>query len=281
MATAGVEIHEGRAAARREGLKMPKFTSYVQGTPNWVELMAPDQQAAAAFYADLFGWEVETNPVDDDGNVYLIGRKDGEQIAGFMAQMPELAGSPAFWGVYLAVDDVDAATARIEQAGGKIDAGPFDVMEFGRMTALQDPTGARVSLWQAKSHIGTGLANEPGTPIWNELVTPDIERALAFYAEVIGLGSQEMEMPDGSYTVITNTAGEVVGGAMPPMMEGLPPHWNLYFNVTDTEATAARIAELGGTTLAPNFDVPGVGRMGFYADSQGAAFAIMQSPSEE
>ena len=38
------------------------------------------------------------------------------------------------------------------------------------------------------------------------------------------------------YTTITNVAGDVVGGAMPPQMDGVPPHWNVYFNVEDADA---------------------------------------------
>jgi uncharacterized protein len=258
---------------------MPKFTSYTQGTPSWVELSTPDQKGGAQFYAELFGWEIEESPVDEQ-NVYLQGKIGDSRIAGIMGQMPELAGHPAFWGVYLAVDDIDAVSAKIEPAGGKVEAGPFDVMDAGRMTALQDPTGARVNLWQAKDHIGTELANEPGTPNWNELVTPDVERALAFYAEVVGIGSQASEAA-GDYTTITNVAGDVVGGATKPMMDGMPPHWNVYFAVADADATAAQVAALGGTTVAPNFDVEGVGRMGFYADPQGANFAIIQNAPQQ
>ena len=52
-----------------------------------------------------------------------------------------MADHPAFWNVYLAADDVDAAAAKVAEAGGKVEAGPFDVMEHGRMVAIQDPTG--------------------------------------------------------------------------------------------------------------------------------------------
>ena len=86
--------------------------------------------------------------------------------------MPQLAGHPAFWGVYLAVDDVDATAAKVVPAGGKVEAGPFDVMELGRMASIQDPTGARVNLWQAGQSIGSVRVNEPGCPIWHELTQP-------------------------------------------------------------------------------------------------------------
>jgi predicted enzyme related to lactoylglutathione lyase len=254
---------------------MAKFESYVQGTPNYVDLMAPDQQAAATFYSQLFGWQLSEEPIGDGGGTYITASLDGDSVAGIAGQMPELAGHPAFWNVYLAVDDVDATTAKVEAAGGKIDAGPFDVMEHGRMSAIQDPTGARVNLWQAGTNIGTSRANEPGTPIWNECVTPDIAAATKFYAEVLGMGSEPMDMPTGSYTVLTNAQGAQIGGAMNPPMEGIPPHWNVYFNVADVDATVAKVQELGGTVVAPAFDVEGVGRLAVLSDPQGGMFSLM------
>ncbi|MFL6023004.1 MAG: VOC family protein [Marmoricola sp.] len=260
---------------------MPKFEKYQQATPSYVELTTPDPEAGAAFYAALFGWDVDAMdlPEESGGGVYRQGKLEGDVVAGISGQMPGMEGHPAFWGVYLTVDDVDGAAAKVEGAGGKVEAGPFDVMDVGRMAAIQDPTGARVNLWQAGTSVGTERANEPGTPIWNELVTPDIPKALAFYAEVVGLGSQSSEqMPD--YVSITNVAGDVVGGSMVPPMEGLPPHWNVYFAVEDADAGGRRVEELGGTNVAPNFDVPGVGRMGVYADPQGGMFNLFQAPQE-
>ena len=170
---------------------------------------------------------------------------------------------------------MDAATAKVEPAGGKVEAGPFDVNTNGRMSAIQDPTGARVGLWQARDTIGTQRANEPGTPIWNEIMTPDIPRATQFYADVLGMGSEAAPMGDDTYTVLTNAKGRQIGGAMNPPMADLPPHWNIYFNVEDVDATVAKAVELGGQVVAPAFDVEGVGRMAVLADPQGAMFNLM------
>jgi len=255
---------------------MVTFESYQQGVPAWVELVAVDQRKAAGFYADLFGWRIVENPVPD--GVYLTTWLGDDVVAGIEARRDGVGELPDSWTVYLAVDDVDAATARVEPAGGTVEVPPRDVADLGRWSEVRDPSGALVRFWQAGRRVGTGRANEPGTPIWNELVTPDIPKALAFYAEVVGLGSQSSEqMPD--YVSITNVAGDVVGGTMNPPMEGVPPHWNVYFAVEDADAGAARIAELGGTTVAPNFDVPGVGRMGVYADPQGGMFNLFQAPA--
>ena len=42
---------------------MPERTSYTQGTPNWVDLQTTDQDAAKAFYAGLFGWTYDDQPL--------------------------------------------------------------------------------------------------------------------------------------------------------------------------------------------------------------------------
>jgi predicted enzyme related to lactoylglutathione lyase len=52
----------------------------------------------------------------------------------------------------------------------------------------------------------------------------------------------------------------------------------VYFVVTDADAAAAKIRELGGGVLAEPFDTP-VGRMAVAADPQGAVFSIMQPAS--
>lgn len=259
---------------------MSRFDSYVQGTPNWLELNSTDQRASARFYADLLGWELEENPMDEQGGVYIIGRIEGDAVAAVAAMMPGMGDHPSFWTVYLAVDDVDAAAGKVEAAGGTVEAAPFDVMDEGRMAAVVDPTGARVNLWQAKTNPGIGRANENGTLVWNELVTPDLEKALPFYETVLGMTAKKMDMEGEPadappYFVLANAGGADCAGACPPPMEGLPPHWNLYFQVADADEVAASVPELGGGVMAAPFDIPGVGRIGVFTDPQGAVFNVM------
>ena len=257
---------------------MPRFERYAQGTPSYVELMTPDQEAAKAFYGALFGWEFEDVPMGDAG-YYVAVEMEGDSIAGISGQMPGMEGHPAFWGVYLTVDDVDAVAAKVPGAGGEVEAGPFDVMDLGRMASVKDPSGARVNLWQAGGTIGTVRANEPGTPIWNELITPDLPAATAFYRDVLGVSWEEVPMEGGpAYTCLV-ADGRQVGGAMPPPTEGVPPHWNVYFNVVSVDDTVARATALGGSVVAPAFDVPDVGRMAVLADPQGGMFNLLQNPS--
>ena len=258
---------------------MSTIEHYAQGTPSYIELTTPDQQAAKEFYGPLFGWELEDVDMGPAG-VYVTVAVSGDPVAGIAGQMPQLEGHPAFWGVYVTVDDVDATTAKVEPAGGKVEAGPFDVMELGRMAAVQDPTGARVNLWQAGQSVGSVRVNEPGCPIWHELVSPDLPTATAFYAAVLGVEWEAMPMENGDDYTCLMVGGRPVGGAFPPQLDGIPPHWEVYLEVADADATAAAAVELGGTQLQPPWDVPGVGRLALLQDPQGAVFGLMQNPPE-
>ena len=151
---------------------MPERTSYTQGTPNWVDLPTSDQAAAKAFYAGLFGWTYDDQPMGE-GQVYSMAVLNGHQVAAISSQPAEMAaaGAPPMWNTYLAVDSVDEATAKVEAAGGKVAMAPFDVVDAGRMSFVMDPSGAPVALWQAGQHIGATLVNEPGTINWNELLS--------------------------------------------------------------------------------------------------------------
>ncbi|HTQ91147.1 MAG TPA: VOC family protein, partial [Streptosporangiaceae bacterium] len=159
--------------------------------------------------------------------------------------------------------------------GGKVAMAPFDIMDAGRMSYVMDPSGAPVALWQAGQHIGATLVNEPGTINWNELITTD-PGAARFYADVVGLTTETMDMGEGGpYTVFK--AGEaMVGGTTPPQMPGVPSHWHAYFGTDDADATAAKAAELGGSVIVPPFDTP-VGRIAVLSDPQGAVFSVIKT----
>ena len=258
---------------------MPQRSSYTEGTPNWVDLQTTDAGAAKAFYSTLFGWAYEDMEMES-GGVYSIATLDGDAVAGIAAQSPDMraAGAPPSWNTYLAVDDVDAATAKVAGAGGQVAMAPFDVGDgAGRMSVVLDPTGVPVALWQAGTHIGARRVNEPNTVIWNELASGDVDRALAFYAEVVGLDARPMPMGEEEYMMLF--VGEArAGGATGPHMDGVPNHWHVWFAVDDTDATAAAAASSGGSVLMAPSDMA-VGRAATLADPQGAVFSIITGPA--
>jgi predicted enzyme related to lactoylglutathione lyase len=253
---------------------MPTRTSYTEGTPNWVDLQTTDVDAAKAFYGSLFGWTFDDQP-DPDGGAYSIALIDGQSVAAIAPQSPMLVENkvPPRWNTYIAVDDVDAAAAKVVGAGGQLLMEPFDVMEAGRMAFVADPSGAAVGLWQASDHIGATLVNEPNTLTWNELTSNDLVAALPFYEAVVGLTARETPMGEHNYTMLF-VGEDFVGGATIPQMEGVPNHWHVWFAVADADAAVATATAGGASVLLGPQDME-IGRIAVLTDPQGAGFSII------
>jgi predicted enzyme related to lactoylglutathione lyase len=253
---------------------MPERTQYAHGTPSWVDLQTSDQEAAKQFYAGLFGWTFD-DLKDDAGNVfYSMALLSGKRVCA-IGGLGDLAaqGVPPHWNSYVTVDDVDATTAKVAGAGGTVIAPPFDVMDAGRMSVVQDPTGAMINLWTAKESIGSELVNEPGAFSWNELTTPDVPKAAAFYAELFGWTAMTHE-GDMPYTEF-QLDGNSIAGAMNPPMPGVPTFWGIYFSVDDTDAAVEKAKTLGGSVFAGPMDIE-PGRFAVVADPQGAMFNVIK-----
>lgn len=250
-----------------------EYQSYEHGMPSWVDLGAPDPDAAAAFYAAVFGWEVVGDPSPDAGG-YRMCLLRGKPVAGIgPAQNP----GPPFWTTYVTVTSADDAAARITAAGGATYAPPFDVMTFGRMGVFADPAGAVFSVWEARDHKGAAIVNEPGSFCWNELVTTDPAGAAAFYGAVFGWTTAPVEGAEHGYTELKLGNRPIAGMMEKPdsVPAEVPPYWGVYFAVEDTDATVAKVQELGGSLLVPPVDIPS-GRFAIVADPQGAVFGLMR-----
>ena len=238
------------------------------GTFSWTDLATPDAQASKRFYGGLFPWEFEDNPIPDDG-VYVMARL-GDRAA---AAMFETAERHPAWASYVTVDDADAITERARELGANVLAEPFDVMDVGRMSTLQDPTGAVFCVWQPRSSIGAEVVNGHGSLSLNQLNTSDPEAAERFYGELFGWRFDQVGDEGTPYWGIFR--GKRVNGGMMPLPPGapMPSHWLVYFWVDDLDAAAGQVESEGGTmTVAPT-EVPG-GRILVARDPQGAFFAL-------
>ncbi|KKK07111.1 VOC family protein [Micromonospora sp. HK10] len=242
------------------------------GTPCWADLATPGLEDAKEFYPQLFGWTGQVSPEPAAGG-YTVFRKDGRAVAG--AGPPATPDQVPIWSTYVATDDADLVATRVEAAGGQVVVAPFDVFDQGRMAVLADPAGAVFSVWQPMAMRGAELFNEPGSMCWNELVTPDPERAKDFYGLVFGWHPEERAPGPMPYTG-WRCGARIVAGMMPQLEKlpaDLPAYWSVYFAVADVDATAAHAAELGGTILVPPRDNP-AGRSAALRDPQGALFSV-------
>jgi predicted enzyme related to lactoylglutathione lyase len=256
---------------------MAEVTSHEHGAFTWAELATSDPGAAKAFYTKLFGWSVLDTPMGPGpDDVYTRLQIGGKDVGALYKMRPEQAsmGVPPNWGTYFTVANVDQTTKKVKPAGGSVLAEPFDVMDFGRMSAVQGPEGAVFSLWQAGTHIGQQRINEDNVPCWTELQTPDAAKSGKFLADVIGFSLKGDA--SGNYTELQRGATSI--GGIRPMgkEEGIPPHWLIYFMVADADASVKKAQSLGAKVLMPAMNMEKVGRFAVLADPQGAAFAVFK-----
>jgi hypothetical protein len=239
------------------------------GTFSWTDLGTTDQQAATDFYRGLFGWEARDEPIPDDG-VYTMASLGGRDVAGLSTGPP---GMPPAWTSYVTVEDADAAAAKASGLGASVMAGPFEVMEAGRMGVIQDPTGAVFAVWQARDSIGAELVNGHGALTLNQLNTRDPERAREFYTAMFGWRIDPIPDTEIPYWGIFN--GETVNGGMMllPDEAPAPAHWLVYFGIDDLDAAARQIGQAGGVVVIPPTEVPG-GEIVVAQDPQGAVFGL-------
>lgn len=257
---------------------MTTHTKHEHGMFSWTDLSTNDVAAAKKFYSALFAWKANDMPMGE-GAVYSmqqIGDKDVAAISTLSDDMKKM-GVPPCWMAYFTVDDVDAATKKVAGAGGKVIKEAFDVMDVGRMSVVQDPTGATANLWQAKKHIGAGLTSEPGAITWAELTTNNVDRAGKFWATVLGWTADAQQMPGGMVYTVFKSGGKQAAGMM--AMKDVPPNWCVYFSVKNTDTIVKQVGELGGKVIVPATDIPNVGRFAVFMDPQGAAFAVLQPAS--
>jgi predicted enzyme related to lactoylglutathione lyase len=120
-----------------------------------------------------------------------------------------------------------------------------------------------------------------GSFCWIELATTDQTAAKTFYGALFGWTPNDSPMGPGEFYTIFRLNGRdaAAGYTLRPdqRAQHVPPHWMIYITVENTDAAAAKAQQLGGTILAPAFDVMDAGRMAVIQDPTGAVFCPWQA----
>ena len=252
---------------------MADVERYPNGTFCWIDLGTPGVEAAKTFYRDLLGWEMEDVP-SRDGATYTLCRLEGKEVAAIHG---EGSGEPAAWGSSISTDDLEGTTQRARELGAQVVTEPLDVMDAGRMALVRNAVGASVAFWQPGSRIGARYVNDLGAWGWNELVTPAVAEARAFYTQLFGWEAQDIPaaVPRTSFTL-----GNLLIGGMhsPAPQEGEASRWTVSFAVADADQSVAAVERLGGSVLLPLMDIP-IGRFAIVVDPAGASFTLAAVPS--
>ncbi len=242
----------------------------------WVELSSTDAAGSREFYAKLFGWNIQVNPDPQYGG-YALAKQGDVDVGGIGPKQPGDA-SPSSWSIYIGTTDADATAQKATAAGGKVVAPPFDVPGQGRMTVIQDPSGAFVSAWQAKAMRGfhSGGENQFG---WAELNARGLEKDLSFYASVFGwTAKRSAAAGDGQPYTELQVGGESLAGALEMnamIPKDVPSYWMPYFLVVDVDAMFTKATAAGAHEMVAPQDFPG-GRFAVIGDPQGATFGILK-----
>lgn len=118
------------------------------------EMPYDNRQRMAKFYESAFGWQTQmlgeemgnyvlaaTTESDDNGP-----KRPGAINGGFFPKKPDWpAQHPS---IVIAVDDINAATKKVRDAGGKVLGEPMEIPGVGKYVSFTDTEGNRVSMLQ-------------------------------------------------------------------------------------------------------------------------------------
>jgi predicted enzyme related to lactoylglutathione lyase len=191
-------------------------------------------------------------------------------------QSPE---TPTNWGLYIGTLDVGDLASKVEAAGGRVIAQPFDVGDQGKMAVFQDPAGAYISGWQP-AVMGGFYAGDPNTFGWAELNARGVDQAIPFYEQLFGWTTKVSPMGEGQppYTEF-QLDGESIAGAWemnPNIPASVPSYWQIYVNVDDVDAAFKKATSIGATEMMAPQDFPG-GRFAIISDPQGASLGLLKT----
>ncbi len=108
-------------------------------------LHAPSRERAEAFYATVFGWELEAQPHVPTALWRLPGYIGGENnqpmprdVVAVMTPIQAAAEIPPHWAVNFQVQDVDTVAERATDLGGALMMAPMTTPGF-RSAVIADP----------------------------------------------------------------------------------------------------------------------------------------------
>ncbi|WP_374405989.1 VOC family protein [Pelagerythrobacter sp.] len=251
----------------------------------WYQLMTPDAAGAREFYRAVVGWAIDERgeSLPGGGEYRMIRRADGGTQGGVLTLAGPMASNPAGWLGYIHTPDVDAAAARIIDAGGAVHVPAADMPGVGRMAMVADPQGAVFYLMTPTPPPGDPDAKsdvfdyeKPQRVRWNELQTTDVEAAVALYGELFGWEQRDrMPMGEmGDYLFIHHREG-MIGAIMPRMPDVPQSAWTFYFGADDIDRAAQAVTDGGGRLLGEINEIPGGEFAVHCADPAGATFGLV------
>jgi predicted enzyme related to lactoylglutathione lyase len=237
------------------------------GDVSYVTLAVPDLDRAKAFYGAVLGWSYSA------GSDPLLGA----QVEAIAPMTGLWAGAPAVGtrthGAVLGyrVADLASAVGRVRAAGGTV-SDPHQE-PYGLVAEGLDNQGIEFYLHEMPELTGSSPMNGSmeGDLSYITLVVPDLDKALEFYAVVVGWTFNVGRLGGAQ---VNNTLPQIGMGAVSKDDELNTPGAVLGYRVDDIEATTERVRAAGGT--AGPVERRPYGLESLAADDQGTAFYLHQ-----
>lgn len=117
------------------------------------EVPAGDIERAKAFYAEAFGWQMQSVPQMSYTLVTTTptGETGPTEPGAINGGMMERSGPVQAPIITIMVDDIDDTLATVQRLGGRAVAGPDKVGDMGFAAYFVDPEGNTMGLWQSVS----------------------------------------------------------------------------------------------------------------------------------
>jgi len=117
----------------------------------WAELWTRDLDAAAKFYADVVGYtRQEIERPRGPYETFALGGRPRAGLVRIPTDRPEIA--PA-WAPYVAVEDLKATQARVQELGGTVLVAPRPDFGGGVVELIEDPSGAAFFVYQIPAGV--------------------------------------------------------------------------------------------------------------------------------
>lgn len=261
---ARLRVRLERALLAPTGDTMTTTTTTVplrHGDVAYTSLWIRDTERAAAFYADVLGWQYASSNEPQGRQVEGLGQRIGM----WDGRQP----STAF--LCFLVSDVAAAVERVRAAGGRAEEPRQE--PYGFVADCIDDQGLAFAVSEEPpgQETGTSASPGPGEIVYLTIQVPDTGRFQAFFGSVLGWQFQPGRAEDGWGVLIS-------GDQVRPMTGLIGGHDRAtvvpMFQVSDIHTAVARVRAAGGTSTEAEEQPYGITAQ--CTDDQGAPFYIGQ-----
>ncbi len=241
------------------------------------EIAGPDGPALQQFYRDLFGWNIETQG-EEIGFYGLVQSNEGGIGGGVFQTQEDMPSN--YVTVYIQVDDLQAALAKISGVGGSAVVPPMEIAPgMGSIAMFADPANNCMGLYSLPTEWDGQMPPKGAAPpvVHFEVGGSDAQTLENFYTQMFGWQVNYME--EASYRMVQQEP-DGIGGGIFEHTDGMPPNApSIAVLVDDLQACLDKAVSLGGAALMQPMDIPGgFGSLAIFYDIAGNRISLFKSP---